>query len=491
MISPRFLLTGFLVAVVLCSARAQAPLPPLQLALTLNDGTAGEVYQGWPLLLRGDAVLMDEVTTPIPLDPAALRLTISPVAGGAPVSWPLRRTTEFSSPLALGPANEAVRVTWVMTAEQTRVLAPGSYSAKFSWAGRTSLPLALTVAPAPATPSLDDEENRSLLQSEVSQLLGDTAGALTALTAIEARKPESISLLVQRARVHVQRGESREALAATQRALTVFYRENPNPSHPPSSILEVQSRARALLTKSFPPGPKIPGVPGGPPRTVSVPPAVAPRGSATTTAPSALTPSPSAVADRATGARTPASLAVITASQSPGARFGAPSAGVVVPSGELNDVKILADVAGQWAATAQAKSSYSNPNYGAAKATGEPNVGVAGDSIEAWCPGTQNTGTDWLEVRFAQPARAVEVRVRQNHSPGAIAKVEVFEPDGTGHLWWEGKDTFVAPAVREVAWFAVRVPPTGYAVAKVRITLNLAAVSGWKQIDAVQLVGAP
>jgi hypothetical protein len=37
--------------------------------------------------------------------------------------------------------------------------------------------------------------------------------------------------------------------------------------------------------------------------------------------------------------------------------------------------------------------------------------------------------------------------------------------------------------------FAVRVPQASYLVAKVKITLNLAAVPGWKQIDAVQLVG--
>ena len=51
-------------------------------------------------------------------------------------------------------------------------------------------------------------------------------------------------------------------------------------------------------------------------------------------------------------------------------------------------------------------------------------------------------------------------------------------------------DPFVAPAIREIAWFAVRVPKTGYLVANVKITLNLTAVPGWKQIDAVQLVGA-
>jgi len=39
-------------------------------------------------------------------------------------------------------------------------------------------------------------------------------------------------------------------------------------------------------------------------------------------------------------------------------------------------------------------------------------------------------------------------------------------------------------------WFGVRVTPTAYLVAKVKITRNLASGPGWKEIDAVQLVGA-
>ena len=41
-----------------------------------------------------------------------------------------------------------------------------------------------------------------------------------------------------------------------------------------------------------------------------------------------------------------------------------------------------------------------------------------------------------------------------------------------------------------MVWFAVHLPQTDYLVAKVKVTLNLAAVPGWKEIDAVQLVGA-
>ena len=95
---------------------------------------------------------------------------------------------------------------------------------------------------------------------------------------------------------------------------------------------------------------------------------------------------------------------------------------------------------------------------------------------------------DWLEVTFAKPVQATGVRVRQNDAPGALAKVEAIEPDGTIHLWWEGVDPHQRAAVREIVWFAVRVRETPYLVSRIKLTLNLASGPGYKEIDAVQLV---
>ena len=166
-----------------------------------------------------------------------------------------------------------------------------------------------------------------------------------------------------------------------------------------------------------------------------------------------------------------------------------PTTVVVVPAGELLDAKIISDPAGQWAVSATAGTQYGKTQYSPAQATGAPNISTAGNSPDAWCPENKNVGTDWLEVTFAKPVHATEVRVRQNDAVGAITKIEAIEPDGTAHVWWEGVDPYKAPSVREIVWFAVRVPKTPYHVAKVKITLNLAAGSGWKEIDAVQLVG--
>ena len=458
--------------------RAQAPLPPFDLALTLNDGVSESVYRGWPLVFRGDAVLMREVAVPIALDLPSLTLAITPAQGPA-MSWPLRRVPEFASAPMLGVGSESVRVVWLLTAEQTVALVPGDYTARLSWAGRTSPPVTFSVLAPPATVPAEDEIRRALLESQTALYLGDTAGALAALVPAESSHPESIDLLVQRARVQVQRGEYREALRATQRARTIFDRDYPNAEHPPVSILEVESKARAEISKGIKPGPPLPGQPGrGPRRTVSSPPNIGPAiiASAVPATPAVgVTPS----------AAVPAPSAPPVAPIAPMAA----SVGTVVPFTELTEAKILADPAGQWAASASSGSQYGRTQYSAAKATGAPDVPVVGNSPDAWCPASKDKGTDWLEVTFAKPVQAVEVRVRQNDAAGALAKIEAIEPDGTAHVWWEGVDPFKATAVREIVWFAIRVPKTAYLVAKIKITLNLAAATGWKEIDAVQLVG--
>ena len=163
---------------------------------------------------------------------------------------------------------------------------------------------------------------------------------------------------------------------------------------------------------------------------------------------------------------------------------------MVISSAELSDDKIVADPVGQWATSATAGSQYGKTQYSASQATGAPNIKVQGNSPDAWCPASKSKGIDWLEVTFAKPVHAVEVRVRQNDAAGSIVKIEAFEPNGTVHLWWDGIDPYQTPAVREIVWFGVRVPKTSYLVAKVKLTLNLASGPGYKEIDAVQLVAS-
>lgn len=155
---------------------------------------------------------------------------------------------------------------------------------------------------------------------------------------------------------------------------------------------------------------------------------------------------------------------------------------------DVDEASILGDPRGQWATTATASTEYGRDRYNARQATGAPNVETYSDNPNAWCPSGASREPEWLEVGFAQSVRANEVRVRQTFNPGTIAKVEVFGTDGSSQVLWRGADPNTYP-LRQVAWFVLRFPETSFPVQRVKITLNLSAVTGWKQFDSVQLVG--
>jgi hypothetical protein len=293
-------------------------------------------------------------------------------------------------------------------------------------------------------------------------------------------------------------GNPLAAMICVNRALQA--RSGTGTDLPPLELDELQNRVTAALLADNADAPReAPPAWTWPPAAVLVPPAQetptaedknsagaqTTTASAPTTALAAPTETPAVVALTPPASATATAVVAAAAASAPTGS----SPGAVVPGAKLNEAKILADPNGQWATSAKAGSEYGAPNYAAAKMTGAPNVPVAGDSVEAWCHNSSAQGLEWIELTYATPVHATEVRVRQTNAPGAIVKVEAIEQDGTMHLWWEGIDPYKAPAQRDLAWFAVQVPPTSYLVAKLKITLNLAAVSGWKEIDAVQLVG--
>jgi len=160
----------------------------------------------------------------------------------------------------------------------------------------------------------------------------------------------------------------------------------------------------------------------------------------------------------------------------------------VIPVTDTVEADYLTDPRGQWASAASASSEYGTNRYNALQATGAPNVATYSDNPNAWCHSGASRPDEWLEVGFPQPVHATELRVRQSYTPGTLAKVEIFAADGRSQVLWEGNDPNVYPA-KQITWFVLRFPSTAFPVHRVKLTLDMSAVSGWKQIDAVQLVG--
>ncbi len=161
----------------------------------------------------------------------------------------------------------------------------------------------------------------------------------------------------------------------------------------------------------------------------------------------------------------------------------------------LKEQAIAEDPKGQWATSATASSTYSHEktpdsalSYAPMKAAGKPDVEAYGDSGNSWTSEQADAGIEWLELGFAKPVNATEVRIRQSFYPGAIIKLELIDEAGAKHAVWEGSDDAVYPA-STISWFSRSFEKTAYKAKGLRVTLATNAVSGWNEIDAVQLVG--
>jgi hypothetical protein len=161
----------------------------------------------------------------------------------------------------------------------------------------------------------------------------------------------------------------------------------------------------------------------------------------------------------------------------------------------LAEDAIVSDPRGQWAISASASSTYagdkapeSMTSYAPGMATGAPDCERYGDNAKSWATEMADKGIEWLEVKFAKPVNATELRVRQNFSPGAIIKLELVDEGGARHAVWQGTDDQQYPQ-NTISWFSRSFEKTPYAAVGARITLATNAVPGWNEIDAVQLLG--
>jgi hypothetical protein len=221
--------------------------------------------------------------------------------------------------------------------------------------------------------------------------------------------------------------------------------------------------------------------------------------SAPPAAPSQAAPSPAAGNPAA-----PAASAAPAAAQAPAPATAAP-AGAAGPASDgtaettaklaavdwaLKQDAITHDPDGQWASDATASSSYNDAQgdagWSAKQATGAPNVDKYSDDNHAWAPKTPDGGIEWLELRYANPVHASEVRVRESMGSGAVIKVELLDEAGAAHTIWQGVDP-----TTELNYLILKFKPTDYKVNRVKVTLATNVVPGWNEIDAVQLVGKP
>lgn len=158
----------------------------------------------------------------------------------------------------------------------------------------------------------------------------------------------------------------------------------------------------------------------------------------------------------------------------------------------LYEEKILKDTLGKWVISAEASSTYGNKegkdNWTPAQMVGAPDVEKYGDDGRAWTSLEAEKGVEWVLLNYEKAINATEIRIRQTFNPGAIIKIELIDEKGKSHTVWEGIDkTKYEP--EKIQYFIAKFEKTDYKTKKIKITLANNSIPGWKEIDAVQLVG--
>lgn len=160
----------------------------------------------------------------------------------------------------------------------------------------------------------------------------------------------------------------------------------------------------------------------------------------------------------------------------------------------LDEETILDDPNGQWAVSADASSSYSTDpknkesSWSPYKMVGKPDVDKYGDNGNAWASKNPDKGIEWVKLAFPKAVNATGIRIRQSYNPGAVIKIELIDDKGKNHTVWSGVDD-TKYETGKIKYFSTNFDKTDYKTKTVKITLATNSVSGWNEIDAVQLVG--
>jgi hypothetical protein len=147
-----------------------------------------------------------------------------------------------------------------------------------------------------------------------------------------------------------------------------------------------------------------------------------------------------------------------------------------------------AEVAAQWAIDAVASSQYGEDGYSALQATGAPNVPSASDNPLAWASEFADGTVETLELTYANKVTPAGVRIYESYNPGAVTMVEAYDEEAEEWVvMWEGSE----PTDEVYRVFSPELTPPDFVTDMIRLTIDSSSVSGWNEIDAVQLLGRP
>jgi hypothetical protein len=158
--------------------------------------------------------------------------------------------------------------------------------------------------------------------------------------------------------------------------------------------------------------------------------------------------------------------------------------------GTMED-QFINDPKAQWAATAKASSTFDEaPDKHIAPDKSRVNAVVGVIDGNDWTNNNQDVGMDWLETGYANAVNAVAVRVvcMNKHAIESINKIELIDESGVAHMVWSGLSEVKQDTRGRRSWFVRTFEATPYKVKSVKLTFANNVSSGYKEVDAVQLI---
>ncbi len=153
--------------------------------------------------------------------------------------------------------------------------------------------------------------------------------------------------------------------------------------------------------------------------------------------------------------------------------------------------KYINDPRAQWAETAKASSVFGDEG-GKEPSSSNLAKNAAGPSdSQEWTSGGYDRGFDTLELTYAKPVNATEVRIVVPYAQGAaaISKVELHDADGKWQTAWSGISDVKKDERGNRTWFIRTFDKTAYKANGVKITFANNLEHDYKKVESVQLVG--
>jgi len=152
--------------------------------------------------------------------------------------------------------------------------------------------------------------------------------------------------------------------------------------------------------------------------------------------------------------------------------------------------RYINDAHGQWAQAAKASSTFGDDN---GKTPSEfrfaTNIAGAPDG-KIWTNNHQDMGLDWIEATYAKPVAATEVRlVCDDICARSVTKLELQDTAGHWSTMWSGLNDVEPDGRGPRNWFVKTIPKTTYQVQAVKVTFANNVARGYKEVDALQLIG--